>query len=238
MRRSTIAVFLRKRVIRFLLIIGLIGFGLVAVTADYTVVPLLGGLVRTTRVILDAGHGGIDPGAHDRCGVLEKNITLDVVLRMGDYLALHGVPVEFTRESDRDVTGEEIPGKGRHRRDLEGRLKIINRGTVGVSVHVNSSGDSDEHGAVVFYPKDSEEGKRLAEAILQKVHKVQSLNHTYVVPRTNLYLLRASNVPTVLVEMGFISNPEDKRKLQEPAFRQQMAVAVSEGILQYLEDKR
>lgn len=70
---------------------------------------------------------------------------------------------------------------------------------------------------------------------MQAVSRVQTLNHDYVVPRSNLFLLRVAKVPSVLVEMGFISNQEDKRKLQDPGFRQQMAVAIAEGIIRFLQ---
>lgn len=150
MQRSTVALFVRKKVLLCVVLVGIFGLGAVAVWSNYPVVPMLGGLA-SGHVVLDAGHGGIDPGTHDQGGVLEKDITLDVVLRLGDYLTLQGVPVEFTRETDRDVTGSETIGRGRHRRDLEGRLRIFNRGIVAVSVHVNSSRDAAERGTVVFY---------------------------------------------------------------------------------------
>ena len=89
-------------------------------------------------------------------------------------------------------------------------------------------------GAVVFYQKDLAEGKKLAEAVLQEVGQFQFLNHSFPVARQNLFLLRRAGIPAVLVEMGFLSNPEDREKLQDENFRQQMAEAVSRGIIRYL----
>lgn len=222
---------------RTLLIAVLLFFGLLALLlmlASRTV-PITGdGLhLRSPDVVLDAGHGGIDSGAHDGHGVYEKDIVLDVVLRMRDYLEKRGLVVELTRETDQDVSGFAKYRKGRHRQDLINRVQIMNRGKVAVSIHVNALNDPSAHGAVVFYAKGSEKGKLLAQYILAELAKVQDLNHSFVVPRQNIYVLRNTAVPTVLVELGFISNPKDKERLTKESYRQTLAEAVSQGIIKY-----
>lgn len=199
------------------------------------VVPIVGDSLSTRRadVVLDAGHGGVDGGAHDGHGVMEKDIVLDVVLRMRDFLTARGLVVELTRETDTDLSGFDRLRKGRHRADLQKRVELMNRGQVAVSVHVNAMEDPSVRGAVVLYARGSEQGKLLAEYILAEVSKVQHLNHTFVVPRQNIYVLRNTTVPTVMIEIGFITNQEDKAKMLTEEFRQAMAEAIGTGIVRY-----
>ncbi|NLV92737.1 MAG: N-acetylmuramoyl-L-alanine amidase [Firmicutes bacterium] len=240
------AVSVRKERVRFVVItktkllwIGLAILGLLALLAVVTTrtLPIVGDELQLRRadVVLDAGHGGIDSGAHDGAGVYEKDIVLDVVLRMREYLARYGLTVELTRETDQDLSGFETHRRGRHRQDLANRVKIMNQGQVAVSIHVNAIADPSVHGAVVFYARGSEQGKLLAEKVLAELGKVQHLNHSFVVPRENIYVLRNTSVPTILVELGFISNAEDKAKLITESYRQTLAEAVSRGILDYFE---
>ncbi|MGI6553359.1 MAG: N-acetylmuramoyl-L-alanine amidase family protein [Bacillota bacterium] len=233
MGRATIAIFARKkgplRSLLFALILAIVFY-----YGYYHLSSFLSSravLTTGAAIVLDAGHGGVDPGTH--YGELkEKDIVLDVVLRMRDYLEGQGLRVDLTRDSDVDLGGELK--KGRHQRDLEARLQLIKRGRLAVSIHCNSSTDKKQKGAVVFYQKDLAEGKKLAEAVLQEVGQFQFLNHSFPVARQNLFLLRRAGIPAVLVEMGFLSNPEDREKLQDENFRQQMAEAVSRGIIRYL----
>lgn len=190
--------------------------------------------VTGTKVVLDAGHGGVDSGAV--YGDLEeKDITLDVTLLVRYYLVQRGIYVELTRDTDRDVSGWEKYQKGRHRRDLQGRVGIINRGTVGVSIHVNMSTTPNEQGAMVFYAQGSAEGEKLATFIIEELGKVQTLNHPKPVGRTNLYILKNASVPVVLVELGFLSSPVDRGKLEDPLKREEFASAIAKGILRYFD---
>jgi len=182
-------------------------------------------------VILDSGHGGVDSGTHDGAGFYEKDINLDIGLRMRDYLLTQGIPVIMTRETDEDVS--DIDGRGRHRRDLERRVEIINQGTLGVSIHTNSSKKSTERGFIVFYPRDNEEGKIFAEKVINALTPIQYPNHDFPVSNGSLYLLRNAQVPMVLVEVGFLSNPEDKNKLRDPAYLQEIAEALGRAVIEY-----
>ncbi|KUO51122.1 MAG: hypothetical protein APF76_16650 [Desulfitibacter sp. BRH_c19] len=181
------------------------------------------------KVVIDPGHGGKDSGTHDGHGVLEKDITLDIGLRMRDFLHKQGIPVIMTRETDEDLS--DIDGRGRHLRDLQGRVKIIDQGTIAISIHINYISDPQENGAVVFYAKGSEQGEVVANKVLQALSSVQHLNHDFPVPRSNLYILSKSQIPIVLVEVGFISNAEDKQKLQDPTYLQTIAEALGKAII-------
>ncbi|MFA5536490.1 MAG: N-acetylmuramoyl-L-alanine amidase [Bacillota bacterium] len=189
-------------------------------------------LASGANVILDPGHGGVDPGALTG-DIKEKDIVLDVVKRMNTYLEAQGYSVLLTRDADVDLGGELT--KGRHRRDLEARLDVINRGQVAISIHCNTIHDSSQKGAVVFFQKGSEAGEELARAVLKELNKVQLLNANLPLPRENLFLLRTAKIPVIIVELGFLSNQEDTGKLKDEGFRQQLAEAISKGIINYLQ---
>ncbi|HHY15862.1 MAG TPA: N-acetylmuramoyl-L-alanine amidase, partial [Firmicutes bacterium] len=101
-------------------------------------------------VMLDPGHGGIDPGAIGSGDLYEKHYVLDIVLQMEKILTEHGLKVGLTRDSDVDVSHLVDKG-GRHRRDLLGRFKLMNQAYVGMSVHANATKDANQAGAIVFY---------------------------------------------------------------------------------------
>lgn len=183
-------------------------------------------------VMLDAGHGGIDPGAIGNSDVYEKHFTLDIVLEMGRILTEHGLKVGLTRDTDRDVS-HLVENGTRHRRDLLGRFKMMNQARVGMSVHANSTKNSSESGAIVFYLHDSYIDKLFAQIVFDELERVQVMNHNYVVPRSTLLLLKAK-VPVLLVEVGFMSNPQDLAKLADRDFRVHVAQALSTGILKFL----
>lgn len=183
-------------------------------------------------VMLDAGHGGIDPGAIGNFDVYEKHFTLDIVLQMHKILTEHGLKVGLTRDTDRDVS--HLVEKGtRHRRDLLGRYQMMNQARVGISVHANSAKSSSESGAIIFYMQDSYIDKLFAQMVFDELEKVQIMNHDYVVPRSTLLLLKAKS-PVLLVEVGFMSSLIDLDKLANPDFRFHIAQALSSGILNFL----
>ncbi|MBS4026270.1 MAG: N-acetylmuramoyl-L-alanine amidase [Clostridia bacterium] len=222
-------VLLRKKrlgIAGMLIVITLLMVGLV----KNEVVPAFNLFVDRPAVVLDAGHGGVDKGT-SHGDLLEKEINLDIVLKTAKFLLDRGIAVDLTRDTDEDLGGKLK--KGRHRKDLEFRVTKMNRGMVAVSIHVNS-GASKKGGALVLYPRENEEAKNLAELVLKEISQVQVLDHEFAIPKSNLYVLKKSQVPTILIEVGFISHPEDRVKLTNPDWRQQMAEAIGTGVLKYL----
>lgn len=184
------------------------------------------------RVMVDPGHGGIDGGT-GRAGALEKDINLAVGLEVHRILTENGVDAALTRNSDVDLGGQ---GSGsRWRRDLEARIRKTQEhdAQLMVSIHANASRKSSEGGPLVFYLADSSEGRRLAAHILESLQEVAAPNFSQPVA-ARFYVLRQSSVPTVLVETGFLSNPEDRRKLVEPEYQRQLAQAIAAGVIRYL----
>lgn len=208
---------------------------LLTLPSSYQLGVLTATLVSTSveyDIVLDAGHGGIDSGGIGAGNVYEKDIVLDIVLRMRDILEAAGLKVGLTRDSDMDVTHLAKTKGTRHQRDLEGRFIALHSGKIGVSIHANTTKSAEEQGAIVFYLRNSYIAKRYAVSILEALEKVQVLNHDYAVPRSNLMLIKAKP-PVVLVEVGFLTNPDDLAKLTQPAYRQSLAEALCKGIVNF-----
>lgn len=188
-------------------------------------------------VIIDAGHGGFDSGKVGNDGTLEKDLNLEIAKKLERLLTAADVRVLMTRTEDVALSPE---GKGAKQQDLQKRVEFMNQSNADcvVSIHQNSFPEETIKGAQVFYYTPSEEGRNLS-SILQKQlvrcadpknHRLEKANNTY-------YLLKNSTPPTVIVECGFLSNPEETKKLVDDAYQQTLAWAIHLGILQYLNEK-
>lgn len=182
-------------------------------------------------IVIDPGHGGYDPGVW-RNNVEEKEIALAVSLALRDWLQSAGARVMMTRETDKDLL---VPVAGpKKTQDMQNRLKIVRsaKPDLFISIHANSISSSRWRGAQVFYKPDGEKSKALAEYIQQELIRVLA-NTTREVKPGNYLVLNESEVPAVLVETGFISNPDEVRLLCDPKYRAKLAWAVYLGINRY-----
>ena len=165
--------------------------------------------VNAKVVILDAGHGGWDPGKTGTQGDNEKNINLQIAQKLKQYLEQGGAVVYMTRNSD-EALGQK---KGE---DMKERKRIANEseGDIFVSIHQNAFPKGSAKGAQVFYHKQSQEGKKLAEEIQKSLKKyVDDENTREIKENTNYYILKKTELPSALVECGFLSNLEEEKKL-------------------------
>jgi N-acetylmuramoyl-L-alanine amidase len=182
-------------------------------------------------VVVDPGHGGPDPGVV-RDGVLEKDITLAVALRLARFLEQGGARVLLTRTEDRDLAG---PGEGsRKRRDLEQRVALANENgaDVFICIHVNSFQSPKEHGAQTFYQHGSPGGRELAQAIQTACRAL--LGNTNRQPKAGDYFTgRTTTMPAVVVEIGFLTNPREFKLLQDAAYQSKVAFAIYAGLVRY-----
>lgn len=185
------------------------------------------------RIVIDPGHGGVDPGCH-RDGILEKDLTLQVARLLGNFLADRGAEVTLTRESDTELSHLTESERTRHGRDLAARVLIAEEreAELFVSLHVNAAASPSLGGAILFHHRASEEGRLLAEAILERLEKVVPGNQNGVLPR-DFYILRHAGMPTVLVELGFLTHDKDRRKLLSAEGPAEMAEAIAQGIEAY-----
>ena len=190
-------------------------------------------------VIVDAGHGGEDPGkVSNYSGANEKDINLAIAKFLAEELKSAGYQVIMTREDDKLVYKEgttDITEK--RRQDLTRRKEIMdNSGAdIVVSIHVNDFSDSKYYGAQVFYPPNSEESKQLAICV-QKVLRedVDPTNKREALEKTTpILILRNLKTPTIVVECGFLSNQQEEQKLRTESYQKQLAKAIKKGIDNY-----
>lgn len=186
-------------------------------------------------VVIDAGHGGFDPGKVGIDGQLEKDINLSIAMRLKAYLEASDVNVVLTRDTD---TGLYQSGDS-HKKvaDMRRRCDIINqaRPDLVVSIHQNSYHQEEINGGQIFYYKTSENGKRLAEILQKRFDYVLGENNRRVAKANdNYYLLLHVKEPIVIVECGFLSNRKEAGNLENEEYQDRMAWTIHVGILEYL----
>lgn len=186
-------------------------------------------------VVVDAGHGGDDPGKVGINGALEKDLNLAVAKRLAVLLEQADVRVVMTRT---DENGLYDPGASRKKvQDMKRRLAIMEETApdLVVSIHQNSYGQEAVRGAQVFYYAESAEGKQLAERIQTRlVTGLDPSNHRSAKANSSYYLLKKTTKPIVIVECGFLSNREEAALLATPEYQERAAWQIHMGILQYL----
>lgn len=189
-------------------------------------------------VIIDAGHGGDDPGKIGVDGVQEKDLNLKMALALRDLLEQQDVEVLMTREDAGGLYDERTSNK--KVQDMRRRCELINREKPAcvVSIHQNSYHEESIHGAQVFYYKTSKESGELAK-ILQKelARVVEPTNHRQAKANDTYYLLKKTEAPTVIVECGFLSNWDECAKLQNEEYQAKLVWAIHMGVLKYLNGK-
>ncbi len=187
------------------------------------------------RVVIDAGHGGDDPGKVGVNGTNEKEINLQIAFLVKMFLEANDVEVVMTRESD---AGLNDPGASNKKvQDMKRRIELIDETApdLTVSIHQNSYPEEYVHGAQVFYYTGSTQGQILAQSIqTQLVKRVDPENGRQVKANGSYYLLKKTGVPIVIVECGFLSNREEAAKLSQTEYQERVAWAIHIGILQYL----
>lgn len=188
-------------------------------------------------VLIDAGHGGDDPGKVGINGALEKDINLSIAFLVKKYLEQQDVTVVMTRNGDEGLYREESPNKKIE--DLKNRLAVIEASgaSLAVSIHQNSYTSERVSGAQVFYYESSAEGEKAALLMQEQLRKgIDASNDREAKKNSTYYLLKKSSVPTIIVECGFLSNGEEADKLVQEEYQEKMAWNISIGILQYLND--
>ena len=194
----------------------------------------IGSVLTNKIIIVDPGHGGFDPGKPGVAGLDEKDLNLKISLLVRNYLENAGAIVIMTRTTDDDVDG--MDGVKHKSKDMVQRKKLSEGGDILVSIHQNSFTQPSVHGAQTFYNSKSEEGEALAKSIQRSIKEVADLdNRREAKSNTNYYVLKATDLPAVIVECGFLTNPEEEKKLNSESYQNQMALGIYLGILRYYE---
>ncbi|MCI1859860.1 MAG: N-acetylmuramoyl-L-alanine amidase CwlD [Sporolactobacillus sp.] len=189
-------------------------------------------------IVVDAGHGGEDGGAA-RGTVIEKEITLAIAQDLRDYLQQDGALVVMTRDSDIDLADEDY--EGRHKRqDLLRRADLIEKihPDAFISVHLNAIPSQRWRGAQTFYHPKSAENRRFARLIQQSLKKNLGNTERYAKPIGHVFLLKQASPPAALVEVGFLSNPDERALLIRDTYQKKAAAAIVQGIMRFFTNER
>lgn len=224
---------------------GIIGFGmavLVLASACYFAregfwEQVKGAASRTDSqlVILDAGHGGNDPGKISVDGTQEKDLNLEIAKKLKELLEQQDIEVIMTRQEDRGLYDENASNK--KAQDMKRRCELINQEQPAcvVSIHQNSYHEEAIHGAQVFYYGTSRESQSLAELIQEELIRfVDPENHRQAKANDTYYLLKKTQAPVVIVECGFLSNWEENGKLKDETYQDKLVWAIHMGVMRYL----
>ncbi|MBQ8858464.1 MAG: N-acetylmuramoyl-L-alanine amidase [Clostridia bacterium] len=192
--------------------------------------------------VLDAGHGGEDSGAVGVNGVLEKNLNMEVTLLLGDLLKEAGYRVVYTRTEDRLLYTEEQDIAGQRKTyDLKNRLAVAaaEENAVLVSIHMDKFSSAGASGLQVHYAGVGD-SRVLADKIQSRVRAdlQPDSRRTIKAADEDIYLLYHATTPAVLIECGFLSNPEECQKLCEKDYQRQLSFSIFCGMMEYMERKK
>lgn len=201
--------------------------------------PVISLPVTNKVIVIDPGHGGEDPGAISKNGLKEKDITLDIALKVQGFLEQSGCITQLTRAVDESLHDKESSGNKKWS-DLKNRKVIIDisKADAFISIHLNSFPQARYKGVQTFFPVNSEESKALAVSIQKELKTTLKIidNREALVIR-DIYLMKDTKIPSVIVECGFLSNPEEEANLRSEKYREKIAWGIFLGIMRFFEEK-
>ena len=193
-------------------------------------------------ILLDAGHGGEDGGAVAPDGTNEKDLNLSLTRKLNTTLRSLGLRTLLTRESDALHYKADVKTMRQKKvSDLQWRLELTQKhpDSILISIHQNQFSDPRYDGAQVFYSGNHPQSAVLAQAIQEAVVKQTQPNNTRQIKQSGaeIFLLNNAQVPAVMVECGFLSHPQELQKLKDETYQQQLASAIAEGLLNFLDNR-
>ena len=196
------------------------------------------GAISSYTVVLDAGHGGEDGGCEGN-GLVEKDLNLDITLRLASLLREQGVTVVLTRDTDILLYDINSDYQGKKKaQDVRKRLEIAKsqENPLLVSIHMNYFAQTQYSGLQVWYSKNDARSKILANLIQSNVKsELQPSNKRVTKEATSsIFLLHNATFPAVLIECGFLSNPDEARALTDENYRQNLANSIFKSIMTYI----
>ena len=219
-------------------LIVLAGFLMLAIGGNRVVTVMSENAPISNRktVIIDAGHGGVDGGATSCTGVLESQFNLEISLKLNDFMHLIGINTVMIRQTDCSVytEGESIGQKKVS--DLKERARIVNSTENGllVSIHQNHFPDGKYNGAQVFYAQ-TEGSQALAKAMQATlIHTVNPTSKRQIKKADGVYLMQHISCPGILIECGFLSNPQEEYLLRNTAYQQKLCAVIACTVSNYL----
>ena len=204
---------------------------------EENIVPTVSLPVSGKTIVVDAGHGVPDEGAESSNGTSEAETNLKIALKLQELLEQSGCTVILTRSDENaiyDIDSKTLRQKKKS--DIHNRVKIGNesQADIFVSIHLNKIPQQQYDGWQTFYNAKSEDGRKLAISIQDAIGKtVQTENNRVAKSIDNIYIIKHVEIPTTIVECGFLSNPEEEKKLLENSYQDKLAWGIYNGIINY-----
>ena len=195
--------------------------------------------IGTKIILIDPGHGGIDGGATSKSGVVEKNINLSIALKLREILRAKGYKVLMTRQEDVGLYSDKGRIRDKKIEDLNNRCKMKAESNCDmfISIHQNKFEQSQYYGAQVWYSRN-QKSRILAQIIQRNLREdINNNNKRVEKPANNsIKVLRCyDTMPSVLVECGFLSNPDEEQKLITDEYQRKIAESIAKSVDEYFE---
>ena len=197
--------------------------------------------IRNLKVVIDPGHGGVDPGAVGSYKDNEAVINLKISQKLMLYLEGTGFNVVMTRYTKEGLyTEKSNTYRSRKNEDLRNRVNIINNSDadICISIHLNCFPQKKYYGAQSFYKKNCNNSKAAAETIQKELRSILDKNNTRVaLVKNDIIIMKNTEIPVVLVECGFLSNPSEEKLLNSDIYQEKIAWAIFSGLLKYFNEQ-
>ena len=197
-------------------------------------------LSENIAVVIDAGHGGEDGGAVGVSGTLEKDINLNIAKMIYDLFAITDIDAVMTRTDDY-LLYEESQSSRKKYFDVRNRVELANKfsSPVFLSIHQNKFPIAKYKGLQVYFSGNNSDSKIVAECIQNKTKIYLQKDNNRMIKQggRNIFVLQNLECPAVLVECGFLSNPEDEANLNNPEYQKQIAFIIFSSVIDYINDK-
>lgn len=201
-------------------------------------IETLSWVVAGKKIVIDPGHGGIFPGKISKENILEKDVNLAVATQLKNILAESGAKVYMTREDDIDLVNPNEKGKliRKLRTDLQARVKLAeeNEADLFISIHCNSIPSPKWRGAQSFFDPQSEDSQELAKMIQKEITSQLKNTDRKAIARHDTFLFENLEMPAIIIEIGFLSNPEETKLLTQKEYQYRISYAIHTGIIKYL----
>lgn len=190
------------------------------------------------KMVIDSGHGGFDPGKVNADGIIEKDINLQIAIKLKEKLEQQGIEIIMTRDTDKGMYEET--SKSKKMDDLNNRCRLIGETEplCTISIHQNSFPDESVYGPQVFYYHDSESSAQLAQLVQESLNTNLNIEKPRETKNNqSYYLLKKSPSTTIIVECGFLSNANEAEKLTTEDYQNQIADAIVCGVMEYIKEQ-
>ena len=189
-------------------------------------------------IVIDAGHGGEDGGAVSESGLIEKNVNLSIALKLQKFFTQSGFKVKMIRTDDYAVYSDDASTlRDKKVSDIHNRAKLCNDNpnNILISIHQNKFEQSKYKGTQVFYSGNNSLSNPLAECIRTSVKGLLQHDNNRLCKLTDdsVYILKNATVPAVLVECGFLSNPQEAELLSTLEYQNRMAFSIYSGFIEF-----